>query len=207
MKRLITVAIAILFLFSHQALAQDGPTLENLIDAVNNTAEAFSEDFNQLTADLDAAVNSEAQAREKYEKMIESVDMVLDRITDESEIWQTSDTLLQQFEQNREHAQQKAAESNSPEYWKESARDWAAQADKLREVRDDLLSQRASLANTREQIIESKDIAIDLIKRERAKQAIAQMKVVRDHLAEINQNLQGIVERTKRIGAASAPSE
>ena len=191
-----------LIIFFHlsifQCFAQQNK-VEDLIDSVNKTAEKFSQDFIQLSADLDTAVKSEERATAKFDKMLKSVDSVLNQLGDNSDIWQQSEALLKQFENNRENSQKKATSPSAPAWWKKSVKKWAVLATKLRKVRDDILSQRAKLMSSKKDILDSKDIAIDQIKLGDAENAVQQMIKIRDHLKTINNDLQNIVKETKQI--------
>jgi len=207
MKNSVVIAAVIGLLTCAPVWAQDKEvSLENFIDSVNQISKEFNRDFEQLTVDLDNAVQAEKVAKAKFDKMVASLDKVMGRIGDESVIWQTSEALLSQFEENRKQALAKSASASDADYWKESAKDWERQAQRLRKVRNDINSQRADLIDNKNKVMESKDIAIDQIKRHKAQKAVAQMMKVKEHLAQINAGLKSIVKKTKEIETGgSAP--
>jgi hypothetical protein len=206
MKKFIPVFVIIFFLTAFQVWASDTVFLEDFIDSVDKTTEEFNDDFDKLIADIEAAIKSEALAIEKYDNMIQSVDRVMSKIGDDSSIWKNSNILLEQFKDDKKKSEEKARTSSDQKYWKASAEDWKKKAEKLRDVRDDILTQRASISNIRLVILESKDITIDMIKRDRAQDAIEQMEKIRDQLKKINDDLKNIADRTKTIKTSGAPS-
>ncbi len=174
------------------AHAQDAQAdIARLFENVNAVAQELQQSLEGLEASIQASRDSIEKGSEVLDGMLEAVKRVHANMAEDSQIWQDLETLLALWEQRRQESLKKS-ESNSS--FIPIAQAWQARLESGRKLRSQISTERANSLALLQAIEADREIVLAYYELGQADKAIEGLKQVSANLANLNSNMQAIVQ-------------
>lgn len=194
MKKTLTALLAGLLVLTLGAAVAQGtqqPDMANLFQKVNRVALNLQANLSDLEASIQASRDSIEQGGRVLDGMLASVTRVQESMAEDSEIWQELGALLELWEERRKETLERS-EANPA--FLPIAQAWQQRLETARTLRNQISTERANATALMRAIEADRDIVLAYYELGQADKAIEGLKKVGANLANLNRNMQVIVE-------------
>ena len=172
------------------------PNMANLLQNVNEVAKQLQTNLADLEKNIQASRDSIEKGGEVLDEMLSSVTAVHGSMAEDSAIWKELNSLLELWEKRRKETLQKS-ESNPA--FLPVAEAWQKKIETANELRKQISTERANSVALMRSIQSDRDIVLSYYELGQADKAIEGLKKVSANLANLNENMQGIVKTATAV--------
>ena len=185
------------------AQTDEQPDIAKLLEDVRTVAGGLEEDITALEGALNDSINA-AQGAAILDQMEASVNAVHLKLNEDSAIWNALDKAMEIWDDRQKEMMEKS-ETNPA--FKEIAEEWGIKVEKARQLRKQILEQRAESIALLDKIGADREVVLAYFELDLADRAVEAMSKVTDELGRMNESMQAIVEQTSEVAGPSVPQQ
>lgn len=185
------------------AQSDEQPDIAKLLEDVRAVAGGLEQNITDLEGALNDSINA-AQGAAILDQMEASVNAVHLKLNEDSAIWNALDKAMEIWDDRQKEMMEKS-ETNPA--FKEIAEEWGNKVEKARELRKQILEQRAESIALLDKIGADREVVLAYFELDLADRAVEAMSKVTDELGRMNESMQAIVEQTSEVAGPAVPQQ